>query len=181
MKLYSRRGLPRRATAGIEFFTAAVTAAIVLAGVFHHFFDNGNGQRSYPGEGRRIVAFRQIANRICEENAGNMKRAVRRAEDRPQLISYFRRAVGWDVHDLTTITPPPKMISDFLDEVALRRHLGADLAHLEDAARTHNRLAEAQIDADLQATEAESAEISGTLALPRCNRIVAPLGAALAH
>jgi hypothetical protein len=170
------RGLPRRATAGVEFFTAVVTAAVVLAGVFHHFFDTGEGQRSYPGEGRRIVAFRQLANRICEENTGNMNRALRDAESRPQLLSYMQRATGWDTHDLTAITPPPTMIADFLEEVALRRHTGADLGQLQSAAKSQNVAAEAQITADLKSTEAASAELSGTLGLPNCTRILPPAG-----
>jgi hypothetical protein len=173
MKLPTWRRLrPSKATAGVEFFTAVVTAAVVLAGVFHHFFDGGRGQRSYPGEGRRIVAFRQVANRICEESTDNMGRAVNQAKSPSQLVSFLHRAAGWDLHDLTTVTPPPTMIEDFLDEVALRRHARADLAQLEAATSDHNRTAESKIAVDLRRTEAESAEASGTLGLSKCTRIL---------
>lgn len=175
MRRLGRGVLPRRATIFLEFFTALVTALVVVFGLAHHFFDDGGGQHAYPGEGRRIVAFRQVANRICEENTENMRRALRKAGGRIQLLTYLRRAIGWDVHDLTTITPPPTVIEDFLNEVSARRHVGADLRQLKRAAANYQPEADARILLDLRRTEADSAELSGALGLPRCTRVLLSL------
>lgn len=166
------RVLPRRGTIFLEFFTAAVTAAALVVGLGHQLFGGGNGQRSYPGEGRRIVAFRQVANRICEENLQNMRRAREEANGTTQLLSFVHRAIGWDLHDITTITPPPTIIEEFLDEVAVRRHIGTDIDRLRKSLASGNASAETRVLVDLRKSEAQSAEMSARLALPKCRRVV---------
>jgi hypothetical protein len=171
LKLRRPRAFPDRATAGVEFFTAAVTAGVVLAGLAHHFLDGGAGQRSYPGEGRRIVAFRQVADRICEENRGNMHRAFDEARNSSQALAYARRALGWDMHDLTSVTPPPTMIEDFLSELATRRHLQADLRRIKLTGKNSHQPLLSLTD-DIKAAEVESTEISSKLGLPNCGQVL---------
>ena len=86
-------------------------------------------------EGRQIVAFRQLANRICAESTQNMKRAFAAARPRIELLGFLSRATSWDVEDLTSVTPPPSRAAAFAAEVSGRRRIAGDLLDLREPLR----------------------------------------------
>jgi hypothetical protein len=61
----------------VEAAAAIATVAAVPIGLVNHF--TSNPATTFPGEGKRVVAFRQVANRICTENRGNLHRALMEA------------------------------------------------------------------------------------------------------
>jgi hypothetical protein len=145
----------------------AGTIALIL-GVWHHF--RSADPPTFPGEGKRVVAFRQVTNRICTENRKNMRVAVTEARSRVERLGYVARALGWDLNDLEGITAPPTRFDGFLDELATRRQLRSDVLALQRSVELGNRGDKATALADVERLEAESRELSREIGIVRCMR-----------
>jgi hypothetical protein len=143
----------------------AGTLALIL-GIWHHF--DSKSTPTFPGEGKRVVAFRQVTNRICAENQGNMQRALTEADSRIERLAYVARALGWDLNDLEGISAPPTRFDDFLDELATRRQLRTEVLALQKSAELGDRGGEATAMANIEHLEAESRELSREAGIVRC-------------
>lgn len=119
-------------------------------------------------EGKQIVAFHQVTNRICAENAQALRRAFPVARSRIELLAYLSRATGWGVSDLTTVTPPRRMEADFVQEIEMRRQVQHDLLGLQKAFETGDDAARGRVDARLATTEARAKELNQFLGLRTC-------------
>lgn len=151
----------------------AGTVALVL-GVWHHF--DSEKEATFPGEGKHVVAFRQVTNRICTENRKNMRVAVAEARSRIERLAYVGRALGWDLNDLEGITAPPTRFDGFLDELATRRQLRNEVLALQGSAELGNRGDEAAAVANIERLEAESRELSREIGIVRCMRALPDVG-----
>lgn len=171
--LSGRRGIARGALLWIEGVAAVATIAVVTISLLNHF--SSGAEATFPGEGKRVVAFRQLTNRICTENRGNMHRAIAEAPSRVERLGFMARAIGWDVNDLESITPPPTRFDAFLAEVAARRKARADVLALQRAIELGNRGGEASAIAALEALEDESRELSRESGVVRCIAILPPI------
>lgn len=169
-----RRNVAHGALLAVEAAAAVVTVAAVAIGLINHFTSDPDPK--FPGEGKRVVAFRQVANRICTENQGNMHRALIEARSRVERLGFVARAVGWNLSDLESITPPPTRFEAFLSEVAVRRHVRSQVLALQRAIELGDHGREASTIAELEALEAESRERSREAGLVRCMRILPPIG-----
>jgi hypothetical protein len=160
----------RREVAGRLKFTLewilAVAGTIALAiAIWHHF---QSGPETFPGEGKRVVAFRQVANRICTENRDNMHRALKGGRSRAERLGYVARALGWDINDLEGITAPPTKFEGFLAELATRRQLRAEVLDLQKSIELGDRGQVSGAIANIEELEAESRELSREVGLVRC-------------
>jgi hypothetical protein len=143
----------------------AGTVALIL-GIWHHF--ESKNTPTFPGEGKRVVAFRQVTNRICTENRGNMGAALAEARSRVERLAYVARALGWDLNDLEGITAPPTRFDGFLDELATRRQLRGDVLALQRSVELGERGDEAASIANIERLESESRELSREIGIVRC-------------
>jgi hypothetical protein len=156
----------------LEALAALITVGAVVVALVNHF--NSEPVAALPGEGKRIVAFRQLANRICTEHRGNVSRAFTEANNRIERLGFLARAIGWDVNDLESITPPPSRSDDFLEEIAVRRHAGVQVLALQQAVELHRLDRKARAIAALEALERESIEFSRGAGIVRCMQILPP-------
>jgi hypothetical protein len=109
--------------------------ALVLA-IWHHF--DSQSPAALPGEGKRVVAFRQLANRICTESRQNQRRAQSRNASSVARLGFSARALGWDLRDLEGITAPPTRFNFFVAEVKVRARAEHDVLALQDAIESGN-------------------------------------------
>jgi hypothetical protein len=157
----------------VEAAAAIVTIAAVAIGLVNHF--TSDPARTFPGEGKRIVAFRQVANRICTENRGNLHRALTEAGSRVERLGFVARAIGWDINDLESITAPPTRFNAFIREVAARKRVRPEVLSLQRAIELGDRNTKTSAITNLDALEAESRELSREAGLVRCMRILPPI------
>jgi hypothetical protein len=143
----------------------AGTIALVIA-VWHHFAPTE--PTTYPGEGKRVVAFRQVANRICTENRTNMIRALKEARSRVERLAYVARALGWDLNDLESITAPPTRFDGFLAELATRSQERAEILVLQQAIELGDEDQTSGAVASIRELETESRELSREVGIVRC-------------
>jgi len=162
--------LTRRALRWIEAVAAIATVAIVTIGLVNHFFPAG--ETTFPGEGKRVVAFRQVANRICTEHRRNLHRALVEAPNRVVRLGYVARAIGWDLNDLESITPPPTKFDAFLAELATRRQTRSEVLALQRAIELGDQGGEASAIAALERLDDESRELSRESGVIRCTRVL---------
>jgi hypothetical protein len=149
---------------------AIATVAAVGIGLVNHF--TADPEQKFPGEGKRVVAFRQVANRICTENRENMHRALVEGRSRVERLGFIARGVGWDLNDLESITPPPSRFGAFLSDVEVRRQVRQAVLALQRAIELADRGKEASILAALEGLEAESREFSLEAGVVRCTWIL---------
>lgn len=168
-----RRDAASDAVRAIEAAAAVITIAVVAIGLAHHF--DSSDAPTIPGEGKRIVAFRQVANRICTEHQSNLHRALAEAPNRIERLGFVARAIGWDVNDLESITPPPSRAAAFLAEVSVRRRTGPEVLALQRAIELHRLGAEAKVIAELEGLERQAREQSRSAEITRCTRVLPPL------
>lgn len=166
------RGIARGASRGLEILAAVITVGAVAIALINHF--GSSSPAELPGEGKRIVAFRQVANRICTEHRGNIHRALAAAHSRVERLGYISRAIGWDVNDLESVTPPQARTEDFLAEISVRRRAGPEILALQRTIELHRPAKEAEAIADLEALEVQSRELSRSAGISRCIRILPP-------
>ncbi len=157
----------------MEATAAIVTVAAVAIGLANHF--TSDPARTFPGEGKRVVAFRQVANRICTENQGNLRRALVEAGSRVERLGFIARSIGWDINDLESITAPPTRFDAFIGEVAVRKRVQPEVLSLQRAIELGDRSTKASAITNLEALEAESRELSREAGLVRCMRILPPI------
>ncbi|MBA3867093.1 MAG: hypothetical protein H0X42_12240 [Solirubrobacterales bacterium] len=167
---HERRSTAGRAWRAIEAIGALASLAALTFGVVNHF--ESGGIEPIPGEGKRIVAFRQVTNRICTEHRQNLQRALAEARNRLERLTFISRAMEWDVNDLESITPPPSRTGPFLAEVSVRRRAGPEVFDLMRAIELHHPTAQANAIAKLEGLEAESRELSQAAGIVRCIRIL---------
>jgi hypothetical protein len=162
----------RREVAGRLKFTLewilAVAGTVALAIAIWHYFQSG--PETFPGEGKRVVAFRQVTNRICTENRENMHRALKDARSRVERLGYVARALGWDLNDLESITVPPTKFEGFLAELATRRQLRAEVLVLQEKIELGDRDQVSGAIANIEELETESRELSREVGIVRCIR-----------
>lgn len=168
-----RRGIARGALLWVEAAAAVATVAAIGIGVVNHFTSTGDAKLA--GEGKRVVAFRQVANRICTENQDNLHRALAEGRSRVERLGFVARAVGWDVNDLESITPPPTRFDAFLAEIAVRKQVRPQILALQRSIELGDQSQEASAIAALEALEAESRELSRESGTVRCVRILPPI------
>lgn len=170
-----RRGIAHGALLWIEAAAAIATVAAVAIGLVNHF--TADPDPKFPGEGKRIVAFRQVANRICTENRGNMHRALVEGRSQVERLGFVAKGIGWDLNDLESITPPPTRFDAFLAELTVRRRVRPAVLALQRAVELGNRSMEARAIGAIETSEAESRELSRETGLVRCVRILPPIHA----
>ncbi len=168
-----RRTIARGALFWLEALAATVTVAAVAIGILNHF--TADPEQKFPGDGKRIVAFRQITNRICTENQGNMDRAFAEGRSQVERLGFMARGIGWNLNDLESITPPPSRFDAFLSEIAVRRRVRPTILELQRAIELGDSAHRAEAIAALESLEAESRELSREAGLIRCMRILPPL------
>ena len=156
----------------IEGVAAVATIAVVAIGLVNHF---AAGDETFPGEGKRVVAFRQVTNRICTEHRDNLRRAMAEGRTRVERIGYVARAIGWDLNDLESITPPPTKFDAFLAELAARRGARAEILALQQSIELGDQGGEESAIGALEILEDESRELSGESGVIRCTEIVPPI------
>jgi hypothetical protein len=172
--LRQRRPLGRLKFTLESILALAGTLALILA-LWHHF--DSRGASAFPGEGRRVVAFRQLANRICTENRQNQLRAEADGESRVTRLAFAARALGWDVRDLEGVAAPPKRFVSFVAEVGVRARAERAVRALQDAVESGDGAREATAIARLRSLETESHELSREAGIARCMRILPPVPA----
>lgn len=171
--LRRKRGVARGALVALEALAAVVTIAVVVIGLINPF--DSKQAEAIPGEGKRVVAFRQVANGICTEHRGNVHRALVQAGSRVERLAFIARAIGWDVNDLEGITPPPVRSGDFLEEIAVRRRAATEVLALQQAIELHRLEKRARAIVGLEALERESTELSRSAGIMRCQQILPPI------
>jgi hypothetical protein len=119
-------------------------------------------------EGRQIIAFHQVASRICTENTRALRRAFPAARSRIELLAYLSRATGWGIDDLSGVTPPPRMEAGFAEEIENRRSIERDMLDLQKTIETGDQTGKARIGVELAADEVLARDLSHSLGLPRC-------------
>ncbi len=157
----------------IEAVAAIATVAAIAIGLVNHF--TAPGEAKLPGEGKRIVAFRQVANRICTENRQNLHRALAEAGSRLERLGFVARAIGWDVNDLESITAPPTRFDAFVAEVAVRKQVRPEVLALQRAIELGDQGGKAKAIAELGTLESASRELSRESGIVRCMRILPPI------
>jgi hypothetical protein len=170
LRLHSGRGLARPAWLTLQILSALITIGVVVIALVSHF--ESHDPAPIPGEGKRIVAFRQVTNRICTEHGQDVHRAFGEATSRVQLLSFLARAIGWDLNDLEAITAPPTRMDEFLSEVQVRRRVGVQVLRLQQGLELGKAGEEARATAALETLESESAEHSRTAGIVRCTRVL---------
>lgn len=167
----------RRPVARVKFaleLILAVTGTVALIAALWHHLDPPSKSAS-PGEGRRIVAFRQLANRICVENRHNQQRALAQHTSEPTRLGFAARALGWNLDDLEGITAPPPTSELFAAEIKVRTEARHQVLELRDAVESKDIATEIKAISALRTLEAKSAEVSREAGIERCMRIVPPI------
>jgi hypothetical protein len=169
--LARRRGLARGTVLWIEALAAIATVALVVIGLLNHFT---SGSETFPGEGKRVVAFRQVTNRICAEHRDNLRRALASGSSGVERLANISRALAWDLNDLESITPPPVRFDAFLAEIAARKQAREEVLALQQATELGDQSAEATAIASLEALISESRELAHESGI-RCAEVLPPL------
>lgn len=167
-----RHGITRGALIWVEAVAAIATVAAIGIGIINHFTSAGDAR--FPGEGKRVIAFRQVANRICTENRDNLQRALVDGHSRVEQLGFVARAIGWDVNDLEGVSAPPTTFDAFLAEVAVRRRARLEVLALQRSIELGDQSKEASAIAALETLEAESRELARQSGILRCMRILPP-------
>jgi hypothetical protein len=162
--------LRHRAFVALEVLAAV--ASIVVVGI--GLIDRLTPSASAPAlpEGRQIVAFRRLANHICEDGAAGMRRAFGAARRHGGGLSGVSRAATAAVGDLSGVTPPASQAEGFASYVLLRRHIAARLLDLQRAVEVGDKVSRVRVEADLVVAEARSARLSKSLHLRRCAAVL---------
>jgi hypothetical protein len=171
--LAKRRYLARGASGWIQALAAIATLVAIGIGLLNHF--GGDHHSSLPGEGERVVAFRQLADRMCTESQENQHRALGKRATRVARLGFAARAVGWNRHDLESITAPPSMVESFIAEVKTRARGERILLALQSALESGDRTGEASTVAKLNSLETESREFSRESDTNRCAHMLPPV------
>ena len=155
--------------------TLGVIASLIAIGgatvAVVHAVTPGNSQ-SQLSDKRQLVAFRQVANHICTENRQALHRALLEARSNIELLAYLARGTNWGVGDLSGVTPPASVAGTYPAEVAVRRHIANALLNLQHAVETGDQTARTAAEIELAEGEAEAGELSRSLGLPRCKRVL---------
>jgi hypothetical protein len=176
--LRQRRPLGRLKFTLESILVVAGTVALIVA-IWHHL--DSRSPAALPGEGKRVVAFRQLANRICTEGRRNQARADTQKAGRVQRLGFAARALEWDLHDLEGITAPPTRFDFFVAEVKVRASAEGAVMALRKALESDDPVGEAATLTRLRALEAESHELSREAGIVRCMRILPPGGTLVGH
>jgi hypothetical protein len=159
---------------------SALESILVIAGivgltltVWHHF--DSQSPAALSGEGKRVVAFRQLANRICTESRRNIRRAANQRVPDSKRLDYTGRALRWDLSDLEGITAPPTRFDSFVAEVKVRARAERKVLALGNAVASGDGARQAESIASLRSLEIESHELSREAGISRCMSILPPL------
>jgi hypothetical protein len=152
----------------LETAAAVITIVAVVVGSVHHFQSSGVSAAS--NEGKQVVAFRQIANRICAEHQANLHRALQPARNRVDRLDHVARALDWDVKDLESVIPPPSRSGPFVAEISVRRRMEHWVLALQQAAELHDLSGEESAIAALEHLGERSRELGRLAGAERCGR-----------
>jgi hypothetical protein len=172
-EVLGRRRVIGRLKFTLESILAVAGTIALVVTIWHHF--DSKSTPTYPGEGKRVVAFRQVSNRICTEHRQNLHRALAEPGSRVEHLGFIARAVGWDVHDLESVTAPPTRFDAFVAEVAVRRRVGPEVLALQGAIESGDQTGQARAIAELETLETESRELSRESGVVRCMRMLPPI------
>jgi hypothetical protein len=162
--------LRHRAFVALE--VVAAVASIVVVGI--GLIDRLTPSASAPAlpEGRQIVAFRQLASRICVESAQSMRRAFEGARTQSEALGSLSRATLSGVDDLSGVTPPPSQAEAFARYVLMRRHIASQLLDLQRTVEIGDKVSQVKVEANLVEAEARSSALSRSLRLKRCTPVL---------
>ena len=161
---------------GLESILVVAGMIALVLTIWHHL--DSKSPAALPGEGKRVVAFRQLANRICTESRQNIGRAQAQKVGRVERLGYYARALGRNVRDLEGVTAPPTRFDFFVAEVKVRASAQDAVLALQKAIESGNRAGEAAALSRLDGLETESHELSREAGIVRCMRILPPVSAA---
>jgi hypothetical protein len=153
-----------------------IASVIAIAGVgiaAYGALQPSQSQATLP-ERRQIVAFHQVANRICSENTQAMNRAFPAAHSHSVLLAYLARATKWGIEDLSGVIPPSSAATDYVGEIEDRRHIADELLELQRAAENGDKARRARVQAKLVIGEARAIELNRSMKLVRCAPILPP-------
>lgn len=156
---------------GIEITAALATIAALGVGLAGHLSDHPS-KSDDQGEGKRIVAFRQLADRICSEGRQNEKRAMDVGRTRSERLGFLARAVGWSINDLEGVTAPPAREEPFSAEIGLRRATERTVLALQVALEYGGPRRRTDVVAGLEDLEDRSRELAVEAGIPRCHPVV---------
>jgi len=168
--LLRQRRAAGRVKFALEWILAIAGIVALVIAILHHV--DSKDAVVFPGEGKRVVAFRQVTNRICTENRSNMHRALAEASSRIERLAYVARALGWNLGDLESITAPPTRFDGFLAELATRKRLRTQVLSLQKAIELGDHSDEADAIANIRDLEAESRELSRESGIVRCMTVL---------
>jgi hypothetical protein len=126
------------------------------------------GPASPPFEGKQIVAFRQLSNRICTENHEELEQALPEAHSRVQLLAYLSRGTGWGINDLESVTAPISLTEHFTEEIAVRRQIEEALLDIQRAGETGELAVKSAAIGEVVSAEDAAREVNRELGLRRC-------------
>jgi hypothetical protein len=158
---------------GIEIAAAVATIAALGVGLANHLADH-SAKPENQREGKRIIAFRQLANRICSEGRQNERRAMDVGRTRSERLGFVARAVGWSVNDLEGVTAPPAREEPFFAEIALRRATERWVLGLQVALEHGGAKRRTDAVASLESMEDRSRELAVETGISRCHPVVPP-------
>ncbi len=147
-----------------------IASVIAIAGVgiaAYRALQPSQSQATLP-ERRQVVAFHQVANRICSENMQAMDRAFPAARSRSELLAYLSRATKWGIEDLSGVIPPSSVAMDYVGEIEDRRHIAGELLDLQRAVESGDKAGRARVQAKLANGEARAIELNRSMRLIHC-------------
>ena len=166
----------------LEQLKFVLESILVVAGIvglalalWHHF--DSQSPAPLPGEGKRVVAFRQLANRICTENRQNQRRAQAQNASRVERLGCSARALRMGPpRSRSHHRPTRRGSTSRVSEVKVRARAEHGVLALQDAIESGDRRAARRGRwRIISALEAESHELSREAGITRCMRILPPL------
>ena len=148
--------------------TIASVIAIVGVGIAAYRALQPSQSQATLSERRQIIAFQQVANRICSENMQAMNRAFPAARSHSELLAYLSRATKWGIEDLSGVVPPSNVATDYVDEIEDRRRIAGELLDLQRAIEGGDEAGRARIQAKLADGEARAIELNRSMRLIHC-------------
>jgi hypothetical protein len=161
----------RRLISGTPTALSVIASLIAIGGLAFAIYKATTGNKdpeSTPFEAKRIVAFRQLSNRICTENRVALEQALPEAHSRIQLLAFLSRGTGWGINDLESVTAPASVAEHFTEEIALRRRIRKSLLDTQRASETGELAAKSDAMARIVSAEEAATKTNRELGLRRC-------------
>ena len=164
-----------RLASGMPTTLGVIASVIAIGGVtlgIYKALTASGDSASAASEAKQVVAFHQVANRICEENQQALERAVPEANSRVQLLAFLSRGTGWGINDLESVTAPPSLAAAFTEEISLRRTIEEALLEQQQAGETGDLVSKAEAVGAIGAAEEAGTEVDHELGLRNCSPVL---------